>query len=145
MKLYHYHKHDDKGRPVISVCIVKDTAPDGRTVYSRGMAICSPLDYGCLRNKHGKMIARGRALAAANDQRSRGYINEYGGRDFVIEQFNAANASNLLLSNYPQKSTYDIALTIDEYELIQKVDKNAAARAARYIPLAPALLPNYGG
>lgn len=62
IEVYHYHRYDDKGRPVISVCLIVTMAENGDLVYFRGVAVCSPKDFGVLRSKEGKRIARERAF-----------------------------------------------------------------------------------
>ena len=63
--VYHYHKYDASGRPVVSVCLIESESVIGCFhQYFRGVALCSPLDFGCLTCKEGKRIARKRALTA---------------------------------------------------------------------------------
>jgi len=77
IKMYHYRLYDDKKRPVISVCLIRETVPSGENYYHRGIAICAKLDYGNLRIKRGYEIARGRALKALNSRLNSGYITRF--------------------------------------------------------------------
>lgn len=104
MRCYHYHRYDNANRPVVSVCLVYDREAG---VFSRGIAICSPRDYGSLTNKKGKMIARNRALIAARDKANRGEIN----REATISQLVYSSSSDIVLSNNYFKSAYGVNTT----------------------------------
>lgn len=117
--LYHYHLYDKARRPVLSVCLL-ETLEDNLLLYFRGMALCSPVDYGVLKNQTGKALARQRALISWEAYRR--HITSTGLRFVVTEAFQRHDAQRTLKSlNAP--STYKVighpqVLTASEKKLI---------------------------
>lgn len=63
MKEFYYYGRDTMKRPVVTVCLLTGVDKSGFTeVYSRGVAVCSPLDIPC--KKKGRVLAKGRAVKA---------------------------------------------------------------------------------
>lgn len=112
MLLHHYHTHDGARRPVVSVCLVEDD--DG--VFSRGIAVCSPLDFGNLTKKKGKLIARNRALKAANTRESYAPI----ARPHVVKQIRDAGGLVIYFSNGRCKAAYNVQLTLSEDLMVEQ-------------------------
>lgn len=132
IRCYHYHEYDRKGRPVVSVCIAKTKAPNGRIIYSRGIAICSPLDYGRLKNKEGKRIARERAITAMHIRSHLLPMNAFGGRQHSCFQVldSGQDAEMAVICSRWHKCAYSVMLSIKESELIRNVDDRIAQRKA---------------
>lgn len=58
----YYYIRDEKNRPVITICLMKD-----RNKISRGLAVCSEKDSPC--KKVGRAIAKARAVYALNSEK----------------------------------------------------------------------------
>lgn len=124
---YFYHKYDEKGRPVISVCLIfYDDSLTG--IWSRGCTICSPLDYGVLKNIKGKRKAQARAREAYRqfivyDEQFRfGKIN----REVALLQIKKSGAFDCF-SAYNDglwKAEAPTKLTNFEYDFIKRVNNN---------------------
>jgi hypothetical protein len=105
--------YDDKGRPIVTICTIQVTEfPENSIVFSRGIAICSPLDIkaGKFSRANGACIAEGRALKAANAKESWGAILNRGWK-------NAQHTSLGLtfdLQGHVYKMDYSIRLTPEE-------------------------------
>lgn len=122
MKLYHYSLYDYKGRPVVSVCLIDDQSRVTRQhIYTRGIAICSPMDFGNLRKKLGWKIARSRALYAHMNRDIFGEVR----REHVLAQLREAEA--IMLIPFRCKACYNVKLSEYEKKLVGQEE----------IPIAP--------
>jgi len=119
MELYHYKKYDNKGRPVVSVCLVKDGS-----IYSRGLAFCSPLDFGNLTCKRGLQIARARALRAHETESRRGVIR----RPSTLAQISTIKNIRAIIpmdESYPYhsyKEAWNVQPTEEELEGMEEIE-----------------------
>lgn len=102
-KTYFYHLRDDKKRPVVTICLLKDF--NGRV--HRGISICSPRDFP--RKVVGRGIAYSRALSAYNQELSDSVALRYE----AIEVIDSLTEVELvpLINQYIVKSVYNAKLT----------------------------------
>lgn len=124
-RLFHYKLYDQKSRPVITVCLVEDVIDGGVAVYSRGVAICSKLDFGVLKNATGFGIARERALKAAQSGQSEFFSQYRGSCPRTLKQLQEVKVLNLFqwkgaggLRFVASKSLYNTTPTGSERSMI---------------------------
>lgn len=66
----YYYIRDEKNRPVITICLMKD----GNKI-SRGLSVCSEKDSPC--KKVGRAIAKARAVYALNSEKNNLEMNRH--------------------------------------------------------------------
>lgn len=108
-----YNLSDNKGRPVVTVCVMSNKA---RTKFSRGLSICSPDSNPT--HKEGRDKACGRATQALVNHMTTGVIR----RSEALEQLKNVGAFGHKLNKITEcKSSYfesTKGLTADEIKLI---------------------------
>ena len=100
MQIKYYYIRDNKNRPIITICLIKDSESN----ISRGIAICSDKDQPC--KKVGRNIARERAIYAITEKEKGCKIR---GKEI-----------NPSLYNFVYKSMYNPVLTGFEKKLFLK-------------------------